>query len=48
MAPIGNLVKLTSDEKRKDVEMNQDSTIEDRARATKNDPLAQRAAGGKQ
>src|SRR5207249_5534076 len=38
VAPVANLVKVTSDENRKDVEMNRDFAIEERARATKNDP----------
>ena len=38
VAPIANLVKVTSDENRKDVEMNQNSSSEERAHATKNDP----------
>ena len=38
VAPVAYSVRLTSDESRKDMEMNQDSGIEERARATKNDP----------
>src|SRR6476469_8515348 len=38
VASSADFVNVTSDEKRKDVEMNQNSTIEERARATKSDP----------